>query len=217
MFNNTKYTKWYFSIVDTARTKSTSGYTEQHHIIPKCLGGTDDVNNLVNLSAREHFVCHWLLTKMVSNKKEQYQLWNAFSCMLYRENANQQRYKVSSKVFENIKIAGARIKSVRFSGTGNPMYGKKGKLSPLYGIKKSHSHIEKIRQGNFSKLRSAESREKQSITTSGRTQSAEWVEKRKQFGEANGMYGKKLSQETIARRTATRKANLLAKKLAQGM
>jgi hypothetical protein len=61
MFNNTKYTKWYFSIVDAA--KSTSGYTEQHHIIPKCLGGTDDADNLVNLSAREHFVCHWLQLK----------------------------------------------------------------------------------------------------------------------------------------------------------
>ena len=39
-------------------------YCEAHHIVPKCLNGTDDSNNIVNLTAREHFIAHYLLWKI---------------------------------------------------------------------------------------------------------------------------------------------------------
>lgn len=39
------------------------GYYEKHHIVPKCLGGTDDIENLVLLPARAHFIAHALLHK----------------------------------------------------------------------------------------------------------------------------------------------------------
>ena len=39
-------------------------YSEAHHIIPKCLNGTDDPNNIINLTAREHFIAHYLLWKI---------------------------------------------------------------------------------------------------------------------------------------------------------
>ena len=41
-------------------------YVEKHHIIPKSLGGNNRKENLVNLSAREHFICHRLLVKMLN-------------------------------------------------------------------------------------------------------------------------------------------------------
>lgn len=39
-------------------------YTESHHIIPRCIGGNDDMDNLVALTAEEHFVAHLLLIKI---------------------------------------------------------------------------------------------------------------------------------------------------------
>lgn len=39
-------------------------YCEAHHIIPRCLNGSDDPNNIVNLTAREHFIAHYLLWKI---------------------------------------------------------------------------------------------------------------------------------------------------------
>lgn len=39
-------------------------YTEEHHIIPSCLGGSDDPENLIRLTAREHFIAHRLLAKI---------------------------------------------------------------------------------------------------------------------------------------------------------
>ena len=38
-------------------------YTEVHHIVPKCMGGTNDTSNLVRLTGQEHFNAHLLLAK----------------------------------------------------------------------------------------------------------------------------------------------------------
>ena len=138
MFLDNKYSRWYYAIVANAQSKVIDGYTEKHHIIPKSLGGTDLTENLVILTAREHFICHWLLTKMVSNKKHQYQMWNAFSCMLYRERPGQTRYKVTSKIFENIKKEGSKIKSWKMSGEKNPMFGNTHSKEAKLKISKGH-------------------------------------------------------------------------------
>lgn len=40
---------------------------ESHHILPKCLGGTNSIDNLVTLTYREHFIAHRLLSKIYPN------------------------------------------------------------------------------------------------------------------------------------------------------
>ena len=56
------YQKIYNCLIERAitdnRKKCDIVYYEQHHIIPKCLGGTDNTDNLVLLTAREHFIAH---------------------------------------------------------------------------------------------------------------------------------------------------------------
>jgi len=57
-------------------------YGENHHIIPRSLGGPDDKNNLVRLSAREHFICHMLLAEMYPKETfEWYKMNHAFMQM----------------------------------------------------------------------------------------------------------------------------------------
>ena len=58
------YQKIYNSIVTRGKNRLYEGYTESHHIIPRCMGGTDDPSNLVELTAEEHYVCHQLLVKI---------------------------------------------------------------------------------------------------------------------------------------------------------
>lgn len=105
IFIDTKYTKTYFSIISNAksRTLSTETYTENHHIIPKSLGGSDDKSNIVALTAREHFICHWLLTKMVTGDYKKAMHW-AFHGMS-RVSRLQQRYstKITSTAYETNK------------------------------------------------------------------------------------------------------------------
>jgi hypothetical protein len=218
LFIDNKYTRWYYDIVNRAQTRVfLDSYSEAHHIIPRSLNGKDTEDNLVKLTAREHFIAHWLLTKMVSSKKHQYQMWNAFSCMLYRERPGQERYKVTGRIFENIKTAGSKIKSIRMSGAGNPMYGRKGELCPAFGRKWTEEHRKNASASHKGIIRTQESRAKQSASVKGRKKSDLHKEKISEAltGKNNPMYGKKLSAETIAKRTTTMKKNKLAKKLAK--
>jgi 5-methylcytosine-specific restriction endonuclease McrA len=189
-FLQNKYTKWYFNIIFNAQNRDISCYAENHHIIPKSLGGSNKKENLVKLTAREHFICHWLLTKMVNHTKYKYQMWNAFSCMLYRETAEQVRYKVTGRIFENIKKEGSLIKSIKFSGEGNPRYGVRGKDHPSFGKLASSETKQKQSIAHSGKSRSLESRQKQSEKTKGRTQSMEHIKNRS--GENHPGYGKPL-------------------------
>jgi hypothetical protein len=106
MYLQNKYTKWYYSIIYFAknRTLSLSIYKERHHIIPKCIGGNNNTDNLVYLTAREHFICHLLLVKMVDGKfksKLSYALWSMTNVKNKPQAVN--RYKVNSKMYEHIK------------------------------------------------------------------------------------------------------------------
>lgn len=81
IFIDNKYTKWYNSLIEKRRRELVlDGYYEIHHVIPKCLGGTDDKENLISLTAREHVVAHWLLTKMVDSN-HRYKMLFAFNMM----------------------------------------------------------------------------------------------------------------------------------------
>lgn len=59
-----KYQIWYDQIVTRAFGRKLDYYSERHHILPKSLGGGNEESNLVDLTYREHFLVHWLLTKI---------------------------------------------------------------------------------------------------------------------------------------------------------
>lgn len=61
------YEYHYNLLIERAKSRSISGYSENHHIIPKCMGGSDDESNLVKLTAEEHYIAHLLLVKMYPN------------------------------------------------------------------------------------------------------------------------------------------------------
>ena len=102
-FIDNKYTRWYYQIVSNAQVREhVDGYKERHHIIPKSLNGGNLSQNIVKLTAREHFICHWLLTKMISDKmllrKMQFAL-NSFR----RSSSNQFRHILSARQYEMVR------------------------------------------------------------------------------------------------------------------
>ena len=62
------YNKHYTLLVQRGVNRTIDGYKERHHIIPKCVGGTDDKSNIVELTPEEHYLAHQLLTKMYPNE-----------------------------------------------------------------------------------------------------------------------------------------------------
>jgi len=120
-----KYTKWYYNIIEIAKRSKFNCYIEKHHIVPKSLGGTDDDDNLVELTAKQHFICHLLLTKMfVPKTREYYKMIHAFCMMDWcKGNTNMLRYtgRVYQKQREEFSIFMSNIQS----GEGNNQFGTK--------------------------------------------------------------------------------------------
>lgn len=80
-----------------------SKITETHHIIPRCIGGTDDKSNLVVVPTRVHYILHLLLWKIKNYSKKQHKkLTNALFCMskLPIDNKGRRKIKVNSKLYE---------------------------------------------------------------------------------------------------------------------
>ena len=132
------YQKIYDQIVDRAKKRELEGYSEKHHIIPKCMGGSNRQDNLAVLTAREHFICHWLLHKMHPNNSA---LSFAFKMMATTATIFQYRFTPSSRAIQEAKQAGATASS---------------KL--LKGVKKSKEHVEKVASANIGKKRTKEVR-----------------------------------------------------------
>ena len=93
MYLPNKYTKWYYSIINNVkiqnRQKSLDTYYESHHIIPVCIRGrkgNGGKNDLVLLTLKEHYLVHWLLTKMVQDEYYKMKLYHAFFQMCGRKN-----------------------------------------------------------------------------------------------------------------------------------
>ena len=58
------YQKIYNNLIDRATLRVSEGYVEKHHIVPRCLGGTDAKENIVSLYPEEHYLAHQLLVKI---------------------------------------------------------------------------------------------------------------------------------------------------------
>lgn len=135
MFADNKYTKWYFNIINFAKNRikfDNTNYYENHHIVPKSLGGNNSKDNLVRLTGREHFVCHLLLVKMVMLDAHRRSMSYALMTMKYSNGGRRQKC-INSKEFE----LGRKIILPHISGKNNWAYKNpepfKGEKNPMFG------------------------------------------------------------------------------------
>jgi hypothetical protein len=179
MFIQNKYYNWYTAIIDIAKHRSKIlDYTEIHHIIPKSLGGTDLENNLVELSAREHFICHFLLTKFTTGQNYHKMI---YACQGMRRARGYQNRYINSRLYEIIKREGAKIQSERFLGK-----------------KLSNDHRAKISASSKGRIRSKETIEKTRLSNTGKKRTTEQIQNIK-TGQLNAP---KPSKEELQRRIA---------------
>lgn len=114
------YLRIYNGLIEHATLRTDIyGYFENHHIIPKCMGGKNFKSNIVKLTFREHYIAHKLLYKHYRTTK----LAHAWFSMV-RASDNQVR-NVTSKMYSEAKDAHRREMSIAMSGEGNHFYGKK--------------------------------------------------------------------------------------------
>lgn len=90
------YLEWYNKIIEFSKKreldkKKIDVYTEIHHVLPKCLGGTNDKNNLVLLTAKEHITAHILLHRAYENNSL---LAHAANCMILLKNSKERTVEI---------------------------------------------------------------------------------------------------------------------------
>jgi hypothetical protein len=162
-----KYSKIYHKITSNATQRITAGYTETHHIIPQSLGGSNDIDNLVELTAREHFICHWLLIKMTEGEERSKMLY-ALNGMK-AENRYQERYhtKITARVYEKYRIEHAENHSKRMRGKKAWNKGRKLEGEEL------EIHRERTRNRKIDPIKQAEGQRKRIAKVTGQKRSEE--------------------------------------------
>jgi len=101
------YQKIYNQIIKRAKNRKLEGYKEKHHIIPKCLEGSNEEENLIELTAREHFLCHLLLCEIYPKElKLKQALWlMAIGKGKFKEN----KFKTNNRTYERLKLEFSQI------------------------------------------------------------------------------------------------------------
>lgn len=193
IFTESKYTKWYNDIISNAMANpKLDCYTETHHIIPKSLGGTDADSNLVRLSAREHFLCHWLLVKMTSGQSR---IKMAFAFNAFRRSSKNQKRSLTGRQYDIVRKEVSKARSLFLQGN---TYNLGKKRAPM-----SSETKQKISDAKKGRVMSEEEKIKRSLALKGRPKSQETKERMKKpkstshaekIRRAN--IGKKLSEET---------------------
>lgn len=154
VYYNSKYEKWYYDIIQNAknqnRSKGGSIYYEYHHIIPKSLGGPNTSENMVLLTGREHFICHWLLYKFCEGNNK-HKMAHAWFMMCNTNNSTQKRYTPNSRIYEAAKKAknSANVSEETRKKQSESQKGKK--ISPETRKKISTSMIGKIKSDEHCK------------------------------------------------------------------
>lgn len=104
------YKRHYTRLIERARCRTIEGYTERHHVIPKCMNGSNHEGNLVSLTPEEHLIAHLLLVKMFPGNHK----------LLYAASIMSVHKLVHNKKFGWLR----RQLSESVTGEGNPFYGK---------------------------------------------------------------------------------------------
>lgn len=207
MFLDNEYSKEYFNIVKKYQenqmySKGLGVYCEKHHIVPRSLGGNNKKDNIVFLSATDHFKCHMLLVKFTEGENNS-KMWAALWRMMNKQSTNQQRdFEITATAYEEARKQHALIQSKRMSGKNNPFYGK-------HHSTKSKETMSNIRKGKtyeeiYGETHALELRQKRRDESTGRTLS---LESRLKLSESK--LGKK--RPDLAKRNLTNNADLKIK------
>ena len=136
-----KYYTWYVCICQQAQArnwqKNNGIYLESHHILPKSFraGGEKDKDNLVLLTAREHYLVHKLLTKFINHVQFKKKMIYAFWYLSNRKIAHvptSRSYEIAKQQLIN------NIKARHDSTLTRSKKARPGKLNGMYG--KTHTY-----------------------------------------------------------------------------
>lgn len=115
------YQKHYNLLIARARARVLEGYVERHHILPRCMGGGDDDENIVQLTPEEHFTAHVLLLRIHKDTEYRYALAKACSKM----TSGHPGRRVTRGLYGWLRREHSIAMSASQSGPGNSQFGSR--------------------------------------------------------------------------------------------
>jgi hypothetical protein len=185
---NLTYEEYIYNILNgRGRFACGDEYHERHHIVPRCMGGTDDKENLIDLFAEEHFEAHKLLAfENPGNDKLIYAWW----AMSHLKDKNQKRVEVSAEDYKEAKSKYQEVCKQRMTGDNNPMFG----ISPKERM--DENTYAQWRENIIQTTNSDEFKKQARDRNIGKKYSDDVNQKKGRSGSKHHMYGKHLSEET---------------------
>lgn len=144
------------------RDKNTE-YYERHHIIPRCMGGSDDPENLILLTGREHFIAHLILSIAHKDTEFYIKLRHAVASFVKHKNSTEEKFR--ARDYEKAKILMSETKKL-LVGDKNPFYGKTHSEEIRKRISKRHLGVSY--EEKFGKDKAEEIKQKISNRMKGR-------------------------------------------------
>jgi hypothetical protein len=129
-FVENKYSKWYNNLIHKAQLRgSIQGYKETHHIIPRSFGGDNIKSNVVQLTAREHYIAHALLWKMkfegIYGSKMAFAFNTFINKMTTKERGVNHTYTISSRMYETFRKHYSQMLKEKYAKEGGTWVGRK--------------------------------------------------------------------------------------------
>lgn len=198
------YLRLHDSIIDNAkklnRNKQTGIY-ELHHIQMRSVGGTDEIDNLVLLTPREHFIVHYLLWKMNPSDRRyrdpifMFKHKGAKNSRLYEAarldhikqmkfNNPSSRLSESSKASKKEKLKNHIKTPEHRSNISKSKIGKATRTGAVLSSESKKKIALSVKEWYFNVGVSDETREKMRISSTGRKHSAETINKCKESAKA---------------------------------
>lgn len=153
------------------------------------MGGKDGIENIAVLTAREHYLVHWLLFKIhknkamafawyrMSTKKNSVDRYNSWT-FCYAKKA---RKEAMSAIFNGRPLSEQHKQKLRLAKIGKK-YAELGRgVSPLAGRSISDEHKRKVAEKSKGRMHTSNSKEKMRLT---------------KMGALNPMFGKNTPEET---------------------
>jgi hypothetical protein len=128
-FVESKYSKWYNNLIHKAQLRgSIQGYKETHHIIPRSFGGDNIKSNVVQLTAREHYIAHALLWKMkfegIYGSKMAFAFNTFINKMTTKERGVNHTYTISSRMYETFRKHYSQMLKEKYAKEGGTFTGR---------------------------------------------------------------------------------------------
>nr|DAJ15163.1 MAG TPA: HNH endonuclease [Myoviridae sp. ctTS62] len=148
------YQKIYDNLIKKRIENPPTEKFERHHIVPRSLGGSDDKENIVKLTLREHYIAHLLLCMIHRGTRNYFPMLRALSMMKAGRDGTCIK---NSRMFEYFRTDFSKMMCEAQSGEGNSQYGKSWYYHPELNINKLFHYDDEIPDG-FVKGRKIEGR-----------------------------------------------------------